>query len=387
MDKILEKFTEPHKEWIDEVWEKIDKKMKVVSAKSIGKIPYTTFENGDFDDCGAFDISWWTNGFWAGYMWLLYVGTGDEIYKKTAENAEEILDRAFLEYDKLNHDVGFMWHISAGVNYRITGNEKSRLRWLLAADMLAARFNPRGGYIRAWNDAEDGAAQKVIIDSMMNITMLYRASEHHGDNRYKSTAMLHADKLIKTHIRDDGTARHIVRLDEKTGEAVETLAGQGYSADSSWTRGQAWAIYGFVLSYIHTGKREYLDTAKRVANAFAASAGSRDWIIPIDFCQPYEDEYYDSSAAATAACGFIELARVCGDNGGRVYFDAAVKLLRRLDERTADYSTDRDNILGFSSEAYRPWRGDAGINTSIIYADYFYTEAFYKLKGNEMLFW
>ena len=115
------------KKWVDGVWDKIDAKMKTVAKKNINKIPYTTDENGDFDDCATgkwpYDLSWWTNGFWPGYMWLLYVGTGDGLYKEAAENAENLLDGAFAEYDHLHHDVGFMWHISAGVNYRLTGKK------------------------------------------------------------------------------------------------------------------------------------------------------------------------------------------------------------------------------------------------------------------------
>ena len=356
-------LTEQDKQWVNEVWD-----------CATGKFPY--------------DISWWTNGFWPGYMWLLYNGTKKNVYREAAENAEELLDKAFLEYDHLHHDVGFMWHISAGVNYRLTGNEKSKLRALYAADFLAARFNIAGNYIRSWNaDSDTDGYNKVIIDSMMNIPLLYWASEVHNDTRYKKMAMAHADTIMRTHIREDGTSHHIVELSPETGEVYKALGGQGYELGSTWTRGQAWAIYGFVLSYIHTGEEKYLMTAKKVANAFIACASQSDFIIPLDFRQPEEPKIYDTTAAACAACGLIEISKYCSEFDKKNYFDAAVKILKRIDDGAADYTTDNDNLLNYGSEAYYPGRGEAGLNTAIIYGDYYYTEAIYKLKGFKELFW
>lgn len=386
------KLTETDRKWVDEVWDKINKKMRIVAERNKEVIPYTTGSDGRFIDCvnGEFpyDISWWTNGFWPGYMWLLYVGTGDIIYRETAENAEELLDKAFLEYDHLHHDVGFMWHISAGVNYRLTGNEKSRLRALYAADFLAARYNPAGGYVRSWNsDSDTDGYHKLIIDSMMNIPMLYWAAEEHKDERYKNIAVRHADTVIGTHLRGDGTVHHIVEVDPADGKFVKALGGQGYELGSTWARGQAWAIYGFTLSYIHTGDEKYLMTAKMVANAFIACAAQNDWVVPLDFRQPDEPKIYDTTAAACAACGLIEIAKRCSEYDVKNYLNAALKLLRKMDEKAADYTTDKDNLLNYGTEAYYPGRGEAGRNTAIIYGDYYYTEAIYKLKGFEPLFW
>ncbi len=386
------KLNEKDIEWVSRVWDRIDKKMRVIAEKNKNIIPYTTDSNGDFIDCAKgefpYDISWWTNGFWPGYMWLLYVGTKNNVYREAAENAEELLDGAFEQYEHLHHDVGFMWHISAGVNYRLTGNRKSYLRALYAADFLASRYNPIGRYIRSWNaDSDTDGYNKLIIDSMMNIPMLYWAAEAHDDERFKVMAMNHADTVMGTHIRPDGTSHHIVEVDPKTGEAVKALGGQGYEEGSTWTRGQAWAIYGFALSYIHTGEEKYLMTAKKVANAFIACAAQQDWIVPLDFRQPDEPKIYDTTAAACAACGLIEIAKTCSQYDVKNYLNAALKLLKAIDEKAVDYTTDNDNLLNYGSEAYYPGRGEAGLNTAIIYGDYYYTEAIYKLKGFEPLFW
>ncbi|MGN0149883.1 MAG: glycoside hydrolase family 88 protein [Clostridia bacterium] len=379
---MYEKIVSDNKQWIDDVWEKIDKKMKVVSELSKDKIPYTTV-NGVHNNMVKDDITWWTNGFWAGFMWLLYVGTKDEQYRSVAEAAEEFLDGALEDYDRLHHDVGFMWHISAGVNYRLFGGKKSRLRATYAADILASRYNPDGKFIRSWNGDNKGW---VIIDSMMNIPLLYWASEEYDDNRFKAVALSHAKTVMENHIRPDATSHHIVRLDEETGEFIEAFGGQGYELGSSWTRGQAWAIYGFILSYIHTGKQEFLDTAKRVANSFIANAAVNDWVIPIDFRQPEEPKLIDTTAAAIAACGLIEIAKNVGEHEQKLYLTPAIKMLKLLDEKYCNYTLEEQSIVQMGSEAYR-LEAPEKIHMPIIYGDYFFTEAIYKLKGFDMLFW
>lgn len=379
---MYDKIVSENKAWIDEVWNRIDAKMRVVSEASKNKIPYTTV-NGVHNNMAKDDVTWWTNGFWAGFMWLLYVGTKYGGYKEVAEIAEELLDGALEDYDRLHHDVGFMWHICAGVNYRLFGGRKSRLRNTYAADILASRYNPDGKFIRSWNGDNRGW---VIIDSMMNIPLLYWASEEYDDPRFKAVALSHAKTVMKNHIRPDGTSHHIVKLDESTGEFLEAYGGQGYALGSSWTRGQAWALYGFALSYIHTGRQEFLDTAKKVAHSFIANAAVNDWIIPIDFRQPEEPKFIDTTAAAIAACGLIEIAKNVGEHEQKLYLQSALNLLKKLDSDYCDYGTDEQSLLQMGSEAYRPEQPEK-IHMPIIYGDYFFTEAMYKLKGFDMLFW
>ena len=164
---------------------------------------------------------------------------------------------------------------------------------------------------------------------------------------------------------------------------MKTLGGQGYAEGSSWTRGQAWGLYGFTLSHIHTGRQDYLDTAKRIANYFIANIPA-DGLIPVDFRQPADDHVEDSSAAAIAACGLIELSRRCtNDRDAQIYMDAALKLLKALHEKRNDYSEGRDNVVTRSTEAYHKQPRE----TAIIYADYYYLEALLKLVGKELFIW
>ena len=373
-------ISEADKNWVDEIWAKIDSKLRTVAPLNKDKIPYTTVD-GVYNDMAKEDITWWTNGFWPGMMWLMYVGTKNEMYKEVAENAEKMLDAAFEEYDHLHHDVGFMWHISSGVNYRLFGGKKSRVRTSIAADMLASRYNSSGKYIRAWNEDKVGW---VIIDCMMNIPLLYWASEEYKDPRFKYIAMNHADTVMKTHIRPDGSVNHIVDLDPVTGEPKEAFGGQGYELGSSWSRGQAWAIYGYVISYIHTGKQEYLDTAKRVAHYFIANVCD-DWLPKADFRCPDEPVIYDSTAGACTACGLLEIARLVPEHEKKLYLNAAMNLLKAMEKNFCNWTEEEQSILQMGTEAYfcRP----QGKHAAIIYGDYYFIEAIYKLKGFDMLFW
>ncbi len=373
-------------DFINEVWAKLDKKLSVTAERSRYKLPYTTV-NGVHDDQTKVEINRWTNGFWPGLMWLMYYGTKNEAYKLTAEQAEETLDEALFDHDMLYHDVGFMWHISAGANYQITGNKKARNRALFAADALAARFNMAGNFIRAWNDWGDGEDRSgwVIIDCMMNIPLLYWASRELHDPRYKYIAMAHADSTMKNHVRPDGSVKHIVIYDSYTGEYVSNVYGQGRTAESSWSRGQAWALYGFILSYIHTGKQEYLDTAKRVAHYFIANVCD-DYAPRADFRAPEEPLLYDTTAGACAACGLLEIARHVPEHEGKIYYRAALNLLKVMDERFCNYSLEEDSILQMGTERYLESADAPGAHIPIIYGDYYFTEAIYKLKGFDLLF-
>ena len=363
------------KKWLDEVWEKTDRKLSRTAVECREMLPYST-ENGKWTER---DVDWWTNGFWPGMMWLMYDATGNEEYRTTAERAEVLLDEALRHVTTLHHDVGFMWHISAGANYRLTGNEASFVRNMFAANMLAGRYKIKGELIRAWNGpGTDGWA---IIDCMMNIPLLYWASKETGDDRFKYIAMSHADKTMKYHVREDGSVNHINEYNTETGEFVKSHGGQGYSDESSWSRGQAWAVYGFTLSYMHTGEKRYLDTARKVANYFISAVCS-DWLPRCDFRAPAEPVVYDSSAGLIAANGLIELSKCVGEYEAQMYFDAAVKLVKAISDKFADWSEDTDAIIGYGTERY-----GRGEHIDMVYSDYYFVEALNKLKGFNTFLW
>ncbi len=383
-----------NKAWIEETFAKVDKKLSAVTLRSRNKLVDGVGPDGVTHK--STEPSNWTSGFWGGMNVLMYEYTKNEDYLITAKKSEEMLDEALANFEELYHDVGFMWHILSGALYRLTGDEGSKRRNLFAASSLFSRYVMSGGFIRAWNDVSgDGWAKRPvkdwsIIDCMMNLPILYWASDVIGDDRFKQIAMAHADMALEQHLRPDGSVNHIVEHDRATGEAVENIGGQGLAADSSWSRGQSWAIYGFVLSYIHTKDVKYLDAAKRVANYFIANVCD-DWLPRIDFRAPSTPVYYDSTAAMCAACGMLEIAKAVGENEGGMYANAAINMMKAVSEKFGDFNPDTDVMISHGSVRY-PVPGvydekQAGVHIPIIYAEYYFVEALLKLLGSDFLPW
>ncbi|MCD8006083.1 MAG: glycoside hydrolase family 88 protein [Oscillospiraceae bacterium] len=362
--------------WIQDVLEAIEGKLYKVAERSPGIIPYTTVD-GIFDDTSKSSICWWTNGFFGGMMWQMYHYTGKELYRERAISVEEKLDENLIIPDGMDHDSGFKWLPTAVAHYKIDGSWQSFRRGILAAENLAGRFNLAGNFIRAWNDSNDGSrAGTAIIDCMMNLPLLYWASEVTKDPRFSQIAIRHADMAMKYFIRENGSAIHIGEFDPATGEFLRSVGGQGYADGSSWTRGQAWALYGFVLSALHTGEKKYLETAKRVADNFILQASKRpDMGVSIDFDQPLDCKREDSSAAAIAACGLLELGKF-----DEKYSEAALKLLEFLVENRLSLDENTDYLLSNCADSF--WSNREQM--TLIYADYFLVEALLRLMDKDL---
>jgi len=384
MREVIEK----NQEWINETWNKIDKKLSRTAVKSRNKIPYTTI-NGVHDDRAAKDINWWTNGFWGGMMWLMYEATGNEEYRMTAERSEELLDGALRQCRELHHDVGFMWHLTSGASYRLTGSQDSFTRNYFAAMSLFSRYNITGDYIRAWNNSWGGYEVEgfSIIDCLMNLPLLYWASEEIGDDRFKKIAMRHMDMAMRDHIRPDGSVNHIVDHEIDKVGVKRVLAGQGYSDTSCWSRGLAWAVYGSIISYIHAGKPEYLEAAKKTADYFIEHIKKTGYLPAIDFVAP-SSPYYDSTAGVCAACGILEIAKYVSAEEARNYTQEALNILKVCDAQCCNYEEDQDALVLMGSERY-PHKEEQikNVHLPIIYGDFFFVEAMCKLRGREFFIW
>ena len=383
--KTYKQILDENKAWAEEVFAKIDNKMKAVTVRSKEILPIDADGNGMH--IGAKPTYGWTKGFFGGLNHMLYAKTKNPDYLETARTSEKLLDNAlFKNYPSLHHDVGFVWHLTSGANYRLYGDAESKDRNLHAAASLMSRFVLGGNFIRAWN-TEQGY-NWTIIDTMMNLPLLYWASEEIGDDRFKRVAMAHADMAMEQHVRPDGSVIHIAEHDRDTGLVLSTHCGQGCAIGSSWSRGQAWALYGFVISYLHTGEERYLNTAKLVANYFI-SACCDDWKPRVDFRAPAEPIYYDSSAGLISACGLIELAKALPENEGGMYMNAAMNLLHAMDEKCANYDDSVDYLVSHGTVRF-PIDGDwkkAEVHVPIIYTDFFYTEAMLKIMGSEFNPW
>lgn len=369
------------KEWLEDTYNKLLTKMRAECERVGSKIPYIS-ENGVYkEDKAETEVIWWTNGFWPGILWQMYNATGDEIYRITAQEVEEKLDNALEEFAGLNHDVGFMWLHSAIANYRLTGNERSRDRGLHAAHILAGRYNPRGKFIKSWNKDNESW---IIVDSLMNVPILYWASDVSGDPSFTFIGTDHVDTVCEKVIREDGSSNHILILDPNTGAVIDNPAGQGYESGSSWTRGQSWALHGLTLNYKYTKNPLYLEKAQQVAEYFINEVKNTDYIPPIDFKAPKTPEYWDTTAGVCAASGLLELAIYVDPEKSKYYTQEAINILKAIDEKYCNWDKDYDSIVQMGSGAYS---SDEDRHVPIIYGDYFFIEALLKLKEKDLEIW
>lgn len=394
-----------NQEWLDETYDKLLVKMKAECARVGTNIPYTTGRDGKYHDItetrwgqapdGGTHVGFWTNGFWPGMLWQMYEATGDEEYKKAAVGVEERLDVLLRSAETVDHDVGFLFLLSSVANYRKTGDKEARRRGLLGASLLASRYNLDGKFIRAWPDHMSKMAENfgggdirgwMIIDCMMNIPLLYWASEETKDPRFKKIAINHAKTAQEYVVRPDGSCNHIVAFDPDSGQYLTNPGGQGYRQGSSWSRGQSWAVYGFALSYRHTGDESFLNTAKQCAHYCIANMAVHDWLPLVDYRQPASPLKYDSTAAMCTACGLLEIAGHVEENEARFYTEAAYRILRACDAKFADWDPEKDAITTGGTFFYHD---PDGTNTEvpIIYGDYYFIEAILRLKGKALFEW
>ena len=399
---IQEHLTAEDTIWANQVAAKICDKLLTVRERSASKIPSGAIDGVHDDKLSeqgplGRTKTFWTNGFWAGILWQLYSVSHDERYAEIARYTEEVLHSYLSEASGLaTHDIGYLFLPSAVLDYKLTGNKDALNDATIAANLLAGRFNPMGSYIRAWDgkvlpgfapgDPEMHTAGVTIIDCMLNLPLLYWASETTEDPRYRHIAMKHADTVMTNFIREDGSVIHIVEFDPETGAYVDNFGGQGYQKGSAWARGQSWGLYGFTASYKHTKKQAYLDTARKIA-AYFISGIPADGLIPEDFRQPAEPWVQDDIAACAASCGLIELAGLVSEEEGKAYLDAALKMLKAIDEKSADWDLGTDGITLRGSTAYHVRDRVHGWNKNYVYADYFFIEAVLKLKGQGIYIW
>jgi unsaturated chondroitin disaccharide hydrolase len=380
-------------EWVEAIYQKLVTKMRAECERIGTMIPYS-IKNGTYHDLDMpGGINFWTNGFWPGMLWQMYHATGEEAYKTAAEGVELRLEETLQTFLGLDHDAGFLFLPSAVANYRLTGNAASRRRGLHAASSLAARYNLAGGFIRAWNDevgsifpGVEDVSGGMIIDCMMNIPLLYWASEETGDPRYTQIAKSHAETAQKYIVREDGSCNHIVLFNSHTGEFLDNPGGQGYEKGSSWSRGLSWAVYGFALSYRHTQNQEFLETAKRCAHYAIANLAVNDWLPLVDYRAPRDVVKYDSTAGMITACGLLEIAEHVGTHEKPLYLDAALHILRACDKKFNNWEPDQDGIVGGGTFFYHDPDG-SNTHVPIIYGDYFLIEAILRLKGKDLFIW
>jgi len=318
----------------------------------------------------------WTTSFWPGMLWLGYELTGDDAYRLAGEKqVQNFADRVDGGHDLGTHDLGFLYTLSCVAPWRLTGNELGKRAALAAADHLMERFLEPAGIIQAWGDlANPEQRGRTIIDSLMNMPLLYWASEMTGDPRYRDAATRHTIQLRDHMIRPDDTTFHTFFWDPVTGEPLRGGTAQGFDDRSCWSRGQAWGIYGFALAYGYTSDQTLLDAAQRCADYFLDHLPA-DHVVYWDLVfGDGSGESRDSSAAAIAVCGLDELADALPDGPRKDrYRLAAQQILASL---AASFSTaDHPESNALLLHGIYDMPKSVGVDEGTLWGDYFYLEA------------
>jgi len=319
----------------------------------------------------------WTAGFFTGLVWLAYEWTRDEKYRifaqKHTESFRERLDR---EVSVDFHDLGFLYTLSCVADYKLTGSSFAKETAVMAAERLAARFQSKGGFIQAWGGLDDPEEYRLIIDCFMNLPLLFWASEATGVSYFAEAAYKHYHTAVNTVIRKDYTTCHTFFFDKETGSLKREATNQGYSDESCWSRGQAWAIYGIPL-FLKYCPKETQEEKKRffkVLQVFETLL-PEDGIPSWDFYAGEDAGLKDSSAAAIAVCGMQAMLSLYG-SGGEFKKVASLKerMLRSLLEScdTFAFSKPCDGLL---LHGMHHWPRKQGVDESVLWGDYFYMEA------------
>lgn len=330
----------------------------------------------------------WTNGFWTGMLWLAWELTGRSTYRQTAErHVVSFADRIERRINVDHHDLGFLYTLSACAAYRLTGCEVGLKAGIEAARLLLARFDPVANVIQAWGNMRDPEQRgRMIIDCNMNLPLLYWATAQTGDPRFADAANRHFMQAQKLLVRPDASTFHTFYIDTRTGKPRHGSTHQGFSDESSWARGQAWGIYGFALGWRLTHDAGLAELAAKLANHFLNRLPS-DSICCWDLIFMDEDQTpRDSSAAAIAACGLLELANALplSHEARDSYASWAWRIVRNLGD---SYLAPLDGSNAVLLHAVYHMPNKAGVDEACIWGDYFFLEALMRLRRIWLPYW
>ncbi|MBD3943084.1 glycoside hydrolase family 88 protein [Microbacterium sp. NEAU-LLC] len=324
----------------------------------------------------------WTTSFRTGMLWLAWELTGAEDYREAAlVDVADFERRVRAEEDLDTHDLGFLYTLSTVASWRLGADEAARQASLLAADHLMRRFLEPAGIIQAWGDLSDPAQRgRTIIDSLMNMPLLTWAGEQTGEPRFDDVVRRHTAQLREHILRADDSTFHTFYWDAETGEPLRGGTEQGAADESCWARGQAWGIYGFAMNYAVTGDERLLEASRRCAEYFLRH-------LPADDV-PFWDLVYtdgsdaprDSSAAAIAVCGLLELASVEVDAARAAEWTARAHaiLASLIANYTPAAAEDSDALILHS--VYDLPKGN-GVDEGTLWGDYFYLEALMRVAN------
>ena len=358
----------------------------------------TTFKEGKHVNWGT---AWWCSGFYPGTALYLYEATGDKALLDIASSKLKYLEKE--KHNKGTHDLGFMLFCSFGNALRLTGDSTAYKEVLTTgAESLASRFKESTKTIRSWDGGKnwdgDPWTYPVIIDNMMNLEFLLQVSKITGNQKYADMAKKHANTTLKQHFRDDYSSYHVVDYNPENGSVIAKKTAQGAFDESSWARGQAWALYGFIVMYRETGDKAYLEQARGIAQFYLNHPNMPEDFVPYwDFDQDKlaaDSKYYgqkdlrDASSAAIVASALLELSLYVEGEESLNYIQNAEKMIMSLSKEPykAAYEDNGGYILKHSVGSIPH---ETEVDVPLTYADYYYVEALVRydrmLKGEEVI--
>ncbi|MCR5756057.1 MAG: glycoside hydrolase family 88 protein [Acetatifactor sp.] len=322
----------------------------------------------------------WTDSFYPGMCYLAYDVTGDSKYIKHEKDYLASFAHRLHNRIGISHDLGFLYTLSCVADYKLTGSKEAYELAMEAAQVLSERYNEKGKYIQAWGEMGIGYPDvKIIIDTMMNLPLLYWT----GQEKYFEIARNHARTAAQNLIRKDYSSYHVYLMDPTTGRAVEGKTHQGYQDESTWARGQAWAVYGFAISYRYTQDKEFLEVSQKTAQVFLEHL-PKDYVCYWDFTFTDENpDIRDTSAAAIFVCGLLELCQFVDEEQAKEYRKWIDMIMTSLSQKYTTKGMKGTN--GILAEGM--YHRNSGADECVIWGDYFYMEALVRMKKEWKSFW
>ncbi|WP_207764309.1 glycoside hydrolase family 88 protein [Flavobacterium alvei] len=366
---------------------KLDKQIDFALSRGVNQysymmknLPENRYPKTYYADKQKFETSksdWWCSGFYPGTLIYLDEATKKSVFEKEIDRVFQDLQKE--QFNKTTHDLGFMMFCSFGNANRLNPTPEYATILMNSAKSLASRFDGKVGCIKSWDAKDD--SYLVIIDNMMNLELLFWASEYSGDKSYYDIAIKHANTTLKNHFRPDHSSYHVINYNSKTGEVKQKKTAQGYADESAWARGQAWGLYGYTVMYRATKDKKYLDQAVAIAEFILNNPNlPKDKVPYWDFNAPnIPDALRDSSAGAVMASALLELNSYVDKEHSKKYLNAAKTILETL--TTNEYIAEEGTNGGFLLKhgvGHIPQKSE--IDVPLTYGDYYLVEAMLRYK-------
>lgn len=372
------------KELVCEVIEKIIQKIDINIEYFGNNFPNCATNNNIYPIIENIE---WTDGFYSGLIALAYEYTKDEKYLKVLnKHVESFYNRIAKQIEVDHHDLGFLYSPSCVAAYKLTKNELAKKAALMATDKLITRYHSKAKFIQAWGPLDSLDHHRFIIDCMLNIPLLYWASNETNDPIYKVIADNHFETSLKYVIRDDASAYHTFYMNPD-GTPNKGVTRQGFSDDSSWARGQAWGIYGIALNYKYTKNENCFHFYNAMTNYFLNRL-PKDNICYWDLIfNDGSNHLKDSSSSAIAICGILEMQKYLPEtfSDKRVHLLAANNMMKSLIQNYMN----KDNTEGscILLHGVYSWHSKKGFDEGNIWGDYFFFEALMRYYKDLEIFW